>query len=46
VKSIRVVVIRLCSGAALQSGKPVTAGHKIIITKWLRELGFRPMSHD
>jgi prolyl 4-hydroxylase len=27
----------------LHSGEPVTAGHKIIITKWFRENGAGPM---
>jgi prolyl 4-hydroxylase len=31
------------NSATLHSGEPVTAGHKIIITKWFRELGTGPM---
>jgi prolyl 4-hydroxylase len=31
------------NAATLHSGEPVTAGHKIIITKWFRELGAGPM---
>jgi len=30
----------------LHSGEPVTAGHKIIITKWFRELGSGPTFHE
>lgn len=29
--------------ATLHSGEPVTSGHKIILTKWFRELGTGPM---
>jgi prolyl 4-hydroxylase len=31
------------NAATLHSGEPVTAGHKIIITKWFRQLGSGPM---
>jgi prolyl 4-hydroxylase len=34
------------NAATLHSGEPVTAGHKIIITKWFRERGSGPMFHD
>jgi prolyl 4-hydroxylase len=34
------------NGATLHSGEPVTSGHKIIITKWFRELGSGPMFYD
>jgi prolyl 4-hydroxylase len=34
------------NAATKHSGEPVTAGHKIIITKWFRELGSGPMFHD
>lgn len=30
----------------LHAGLPVEAGHKIIITKWFRELGVGPMFHE
>lgn len=33
------------NAGTLHSGEPVTAGHKIIITKWFRELGSGPMFH-
>ena len=32
--------------ATLHSGEPVLAGHKIIITKWFRELGVGPMLYE
>ena len=32
--------------ATLHSGEPITSGHKIIITKWFRELGTGPMFYD
>ena len=32
--------------ATQHSGEPVTAGHKIIITKWFRELGSGPMFYE
>ncbi|HVY79799.1 MAG TPA: 2OG-Fe(II) oxygenase [Steroidobacteraceae bacterium] len=32
--------------ATLHSGEPVTAGHKIIITKWFRERGSGPMFYE
>jgi prolyl 4-hydroxylase len=32
--------------ATLHSGEPVLAGHKVIITKWFRELGVGPMYYD
>jgi prolyl 4-hydroxylase len=34
------------NSATLHSGEPVTAGHKMIITKWFRELGSGPMFYD
>jgi prolyl 4-hydroxylase len=30
----------------LHSGEPVTSGHKLIITKWFRELGSGPMFYE
>jgi len=37
---------RTPNAATLHSGEPVLAGHKIIITKWFRELGWGPMFYD
>jgi prolyl 4-hydroxylase len=37
---------RTPNSATLHSGEPVIAGHKIIITKWFRELGPGPMFYD
>jgi prolyl 4-hydroxylase len=34
------------NAATLHSGEPVTAGQKVIITKWFRELGSGPMFYD
>jgi len=34
------------NAATLHSGEPVTSGHKIIITKWFRELGSGPMFYE
>ena len=34
------------NAATLHSGEPVTTGHKIIITKWFRELGSGPMFYE
>jgi prolyl 4-hydroxylase len=34
------------NSATLHSGEPVTSGHKIIITKWFRELGSGPMFYE
>ena len=34
------------NAATLHSGEPVTAGHKIIITKWFREIGSGPLFYD
>jgi prolyl 4-hydroxylase len=34
------------NAATLHSGEPVTAGHKLIITKWFRELGSGPMFYE
>jgi prolyl 4-hydroxylase len=34
------------NGATLHSGEPVTCGHKVIITKWFRELGWGPMFYE
>jgi prolyl 4-hydroxylase len=34
------------NAATLHSGEPVTAGHKIIITKWFRELGSGRMFYE
>jgi prolyl 4-hydroxylase len=34
------------NAGTLHSGEPVTAGHKIIITKWFRERGTGPMFFD
>jgi prolyl 4-hydroxylase len=37
---------RTPNAATLHSGEPVLAGHKVIITKWFRELGAGPMFYD
>ena len=37
---------RTPNSATLHSGEPVTAGHKMIITKWFRELGSGPMFYE
>ena len=37
---------RTPNSATLHSGEPVTAGHKIIITKWFREMGQGPMYYE
>ena len=37
---------RTPNAATLHSGEPVLAGHKVIITKWFRELGSGPMFYD
>jgi len=37
---------RTPNAATLHCGEPVTAGHKIIITKWFREHGSGPMFYD
>jgi prolyl 4-hydroxylase len=34
------------NSATLHSGEPVTSGHKIIITKWFRELGIGSMFYE
>lgn len=34
------------NAGTLHSGEPVLSGHKIIITKWFRELGAGPMFYD
>ena len=34
------------NSATLHSGEPITSGHKIIITKWFRELGSGPMFYE
>jgi prolyl 4-hydroxylase len=32
--------------ATFHSGERVTSGHKIIVTKWFRERGHRPMFYE